>query len=153
MVCEGPNIVSAISNLLLVRHILPKFDKSQLTSAKILAQRSAVPAVFSRPTSSSQKRKATVSREDKERLLRIAKRPRKGPFNSVQDTSEFQSGEGTVGLSEAVKASGSYDAWVEEPEVVLPDGLETVHKKKVKVSLIDTFGGNMILNEFRHPYW
>ncbi|KAH6903331.1 ribosome biogenesis protein Nop53/GLTSCR2 [Coprinopsis sp. MPI-PUGE-AT-0042] len=119
-----------------VRHVLPKFDKSQLTSAKILAQRSAVPAVFSRPTSSSQKRKANVSREDKERLLRIAKRPRKGPFNSVQDTSEFQSGEGTVGLSEAVKASGSYDAWVEEPEVVLPDGLETVHKKKVKAPVL-----------------
>jgi nucleolar protein 53 len=133
-----------ISNLLLaVRHILPKFDRSQLTSAKILAQRSAVPAVFSRPTSSSssQKRKANVSREDKERLLRIAKRPRKGPFNSVQDTSEFQSGEGTVGLSEAVKASGSYDAWVDEPEVVLPDGLETVHKKKVKVGLAGLFGG------------
>ncbi|KAH6877431.1 ribosome biogenesis protein Nop53/GLTSCR2 [Coprinopsis sp. MPI-PUGE-AT-0042] len=105
-----------------VRHVLPKFDKSQLTSAKILAQRSA--------------RKANVSREDKERLLRIAKRPRKGPFNSVQDTSEFQSGEGTVGLSEAVKASGSYDAWVEEPEVVLPDGLETVHKKKVKAPVL-----------------
>jgi hypothetical protein len=110
--------------------------------------------VFSRPTSSSssQKRKANVSREDKERLLRIAKRPRKGPFNSVQDTSEFQSGEGAVGLSEAVKASGSYDAWVEEPEVVLPDGLETVHKKKVKVSLAGLFWGSKSPNPFRHLY-
>ena len=40
-----------------------------------------------------------------------------------------------MGLSEAVKASGGYDAWDEEPEVVLPDGLETVQKKKVKVRL------------------
>lgn len=39
-----------------------------------------------------------------------------------------------VGLSEAVKSSGTYDAWT--PEVVmdvLPDGMETVQKKVIKV--------------------
>ncbi|EAU83781.2 hypothetical protein CC1G_07516 [Coprinopsis cinerea okayama7 len=118
-----------------IRPYLPKFNASQLTSAKILAQRSAVPAVFSRP----EKRKAPLTREEKERLMRIAKRPRKGPFNSVQDTSELKSGEGVVGLSEAVKQSGTYDPWAEdakgeeeEKEEEVELGLEAVKKKKVK---------------------
>ncbi|KAH9474509.1 Ribosome biogenesis protein NOP53 [Psilocybe cubensis] len=117
-----------------VRHILPKFSTAQLTSTKILAQRSAVPAVFSRTTSSSSKRKSALSREEKERLLRIAKRPRKGPFNSVLDPSEYKDGSGVVDLSEAVKKSGTYDAWAPEevPEEAMKDGMETVYKPKVK---------------------
>ncbi|KAF5310369.1 hypothetical protein D9611_012064 [Ephemerocybe angulata] len=122
-----------------IRHIAPKFLSSQLTSAKILAQRSAVPPVFSRPsssTSTSGKRKAgTLSREDKDRLMKIAKRQRRGPFGAVMDPSELQSGEGIVELSEAVKQSGAYDPWnAEADEVVVEvkDGLETVQPKKVK---------------------
>ena len=106
----------------------------QLTATKILAQRSAVPAVFSRVTAAAGKRKALVSREDKERLMRIAKRPRKGPFNSVMDPAECAAGSGAVELSAAVKQSGAYDAWAAEPmEEEVKDGLETVQKKKAKV--------------------
>ncbi|RXW11745.1 hypothetical protein EST38_g14110 [Candolleomyces aberdarensis] len=133
-----------------IRHILPKFSSSQLTSTKILAQRSAVPAVFSRTTSSSSsKRKAAnLSQEEKERLIRIAKRPRKGPFNGVMDPSELKSGEGIVELSEAVKQSGKYDPWadadgdVEMEEV--KDGLETVQPKKVKPPQTTTKPSDMI---------
>ncbi|KAJ3498716.1 hypothetical protein NLJ89_g10182 [Agrocybe chaxingu] len=115
----------------LVRHILPRFSTSQLTSAKILAQRSAVPAVVSRATS---KRKSTVSREDKEKLLRITKRPRKGPLNSIMDPSEYAPGSGIVELSKAVKQSGTYDPWQEGSSAEeVKDGLETVEKKKPKV--------------------
>ncbi|EMD36938.1 hypothetical protein CERSUDRAFT_114850 [Gelatoporia subvermispora B] len=96
-----------------VRHSLPKFSVSKLTSAKLLAQRSAVPAVFSRSTTSIQgKRKLT--HEEKERLLRIAKRPRKGPFNAVMDPTEFGAGSAELDVTEAVKKSGTYDVWGSE---------------------------------------
>ncbi|CAA7263316.1 unnamed protein product [Cyclocybe aegerita] len=116
-----------------IRHTLPRFSTSQLTSSKILAQRSAVPAVVSRVTSSSKKRKSTVSREDKEKLLRITKRPRKGPFNAIMDPSEYAPGSGIVELSEAVKQSGTYDPWQEGSSAEgVKDGLETVEKRKPK---------------------
>ncbi|CAL1709723.1 unnamed protein product [Somion occarium] len=93
-----------------VRRHLPKFSTSQLTSAKILAQRSAVPAVVSRTTSSStHKRKLT--HEEKDRLLRMGKRMRKGPFNGVIDPTEMGAGSALLEVSEAVKASGGYDVW------------------------------------------
>ncbi|KAJ7881152.1 ribosome biogenesis protein Nop53/GLTSCR2 [Mycena leptocephala] len=115
-----------------LRSSLPKYKASELTSTKILAQRSAVPAVVSRTT--AQKRKSPLSSEDKNRLLRISKRPRKGPFNSVVDPTEFGAGSATFELSEAVKNSGAYDAWAPPEEVQeIPDGLETVQPKKVKV--------------------
>lgn len=66
--------------------------------------------------------------------MKIAKRPRKGPFNSILDPSEYEAGSGMVGLSEAVKSSGTYDAWAPEVAMdVLPDGMETVQKKVIKV--------------------
>ena len=80
-----------------------------------------------------EKRKSRLTPAEKDRLLRMAKRPRKGPFNSVLDPSEYKSGTSVVELSQAVKASGRYDPWQSEEEVVLPDGLETVQKKNVKV--------------------
>ncbi|OCH90470.1 tumor suppressor protein Gltscr2 [Obba rivulosa] len=93
-----------------VRRSLPKFSPSQLTSAKILAQRSAVPAIVSRLTCSNHgKRKLT--HEEKERLLRIGKRPRKGPFNAVMDPTEFGAGSAMLDVTEAVKQSGTYDVW------------------------------------------
>ncbi|PPQ85556.1 hypothetical protein CVT25_006726 [Psilocybe cyanescens] len=120
----------------LVRHTLPRYSAAQLTSTKILAERSAVPAVFSRTTSASAssagKRKSVLTREEKERLLRIAKRPRKGPFDSVLDPAEYEAGSGVVDLSAAVKYSGTYDAWVEEEQREYKDGMETVYKPKIK---------------------
>jgi nucleolar protein 53 len=98
-----------------------------------------VPAVFSRPTSAN-KRKNGVSREDKERLLRIAKRPRRGPFNSVMDPAEYAAGSGAVALSAAVKQSGTYDPWAPQPEAEeVKDGLETVQPKKAKVHIFSWF--------------
>jgi nucleolar protein 53 len=87
---------------------MPRYSAARLTSAKILAERSAVPPVFSRTTTTTTgKRKPALSREDKEKLMRIAKRPRKGPFNSIMDPSQYAAGSGTVDISEAVKNSGN----------------------------------------------
>lgn len=107
-----------------VRQSIPK-AKRQLTSLKILAERSAVPAVSSR-------KRPYVSKEDRERLLRIAKRPRKGPFNSIIDPTESGAGSATLDLSEAVKNSGTYDPWQKMEGESVPDGLELVMKKSVK---------------------
>ncbi|KAI3613772.1 hypothetical protein WG66_013501 [Moniliophthora roreri] len=121
-----------------IRKSLTKFS-SQLTSAKILARRSAVPAVYSRAnsTNSASKRRA-VSQADKDRLLRQAKKPRKGPFGAVIDEQDDQwGGARTTGLSEAVTNSGQYDPWssTSAPEKkVLPDdfGIESVEKPAPK---------------------
>lgn len=122
-----------ILSILLVRKSTPRYSAAQLTSTKILAQRSAVPAVFSRTTTTTSKRKPGLSREEKDRLMRITKRPRKGPFNSIMDPSEYAAGSGTVALSAAVKESGKYDPWVLQPVEEVKDGLETVQEKKIKV--------------------
>lgn len=108
-----------------VRKFLPK-TTPQFTFLKILSQRSAVPAVTSR-------KRVRVSNEDKDRLRRIAKRPRKGPLNSIIDPTEPGAGSSMVGLSEAVKTSGTYDPWEERPTEEVKDGLEIVHKKPGKV--------------------
>ncbi|KAF7289443.1 Ribosome biogenesis protein NOP53 [Mycena chlorophos] len=115
-----------------IRHIVPKFKATDLTSTRILKERSAVPAVFSRPSTATKKRKANLTAEEKDRLLRISKRPRKGPFNSVVDPTEFGSGSASMELSAAVKQSGGYDAWAQEEPVEVKDGLETVQPKKIK---------------------
>ncbi|KAF9231246.1 P60-like protein [Melanogaster broomeanus] len=91
-----------------VRRFIPRYSKSQLTSTKILSERSAVPAVPSRATKSTQSK---ISRADKERLLRIARRPRKGPFNAVMDPTEFGAGSAAIDVSDAVKNSGGHDLW------------------------------------------
>ncbi|KAJ3574894.1 hypothetical protein NP233_g1464 [Leucocoprinus birnbaumii] len=121
-----------------VRKTLPhKFSTSALTSTKILAQRSAVPPVYSRTTSTNaadRERKRKMSREEKDKLLRIAKKPRKGPFNSVMDPSEYKAGDGVVELSRAVKESGGYDPWASntgEPEDE-EDEVPVMKAKKVK---------------------
>ncbi len=68
-------------------------------------------------------------------MLRIAKRPRKGPFNSIVDPTEFGAGSAVIGVTEAVKNSGQFDPWAadeeEEPEV--PEGTERLQKMPVKV--------------------
>ena len=96
-----------------------------------------MPAVFSRASSSSNphKRKVHLSYEEKSRLLRIGKRPRKGPFNSVVDPTGFGAGSAIIELSEAVKGSGKYDPWVEQ-DVRAEDELEGMEKlKRMKVKV------------------
>lgn len=115
-----------------VRKSLPRYSKAELTSTKILSQRSAIPAVFSRPTKDSIASRSKVSRADKERLLRIAKRPRKGPFNAVMDHTEFGAGSALIDVSAAVKHSGSYDPWTVEEVEEVADGLEYTKKPKIK---------------------
>ncbi|KAF8512198.1 ribosome biogenesis protein Nop53/GLTSCR2 [Gautieria morchelliformis] len=91
-----------------LKRTLPKYDRSQLISSKILAQRSALPAVFSR---ASQKPHTLVSREEKGRLLRMGKRKVKGPFNSFLDPSQLGAGSAMLEPTEAVKRSGTYNVW------------------------------------------
>ncbi|TFK32719.1 ribosome biogenesis protein Nop53/GLTSCR2 [Crucibulum laeve] len=117
-----------------IRNKLPRYSKTLLSSTRILAERSAVPAVFSRPSTAT-KRKAALSYEEKDRLRKIAKRPRKGPFNAVMHPTEFAAGSAVIELSEAVKASGTYDAWDEDEETEDEDielGMDTVRKRKIK---------------------
>ncbi|KAH9832149.1 P60-like protein [Rhodofomes roseus] len=93
-----------------VRRTQPKFSKALLTSTKILAQRSAVPAVITRTTANPLKRK-NLTYEEKGRLLRMGKRPRKGPFNAVIDHTEMGAGSAMLEVSEAAKNSGTHDVW------------------------------------------
>ena len=145
-------------NLTTVRKSLPRFSPSQLTSTKILAQRSAVPAVLSRPATSIKRKAGTLSHDEKARLLRIGKRMRKGPLNSYMDPTEFGAGSAILEVSEAVKTSGGYDAWAEDKmEEEIKDGMETVKKVNVKVSVIYLFHGEKDCAEQRsqrpdHPH-
>lgn len=98
-----------------LQRAVPKFDMSQLRSAKLIAQRSAVPAIFSKPNGvKSQKTKLT--QEEKARLLRIGKRKVKGPFNSYVDPTQLGAGSALLETTEAVKQSGTYDIWSDPSE-------------------------------------
>lgn len=71
----------------------------------------------------------------------MGKRMRRGPFNSIMDPTEFGNGSGLLELSEAVKKSGTYDAWAEENEeedVEMEGGFgtEAVKKPKNKVRFV-----------------
>ncbi|KAH9990233.1 ribosome biogenesis protein Nop53/GLTSCR2 [Russula compacta] len=88
-----------------VRKSLPRFSRTTLRSHQIITQRSAVPAVHARP------RRSLVSPREKERLLRIARKDRRGPLNSIVDPSQPGSGSALLEVSEAVKNSGQYDMW------------------------------------------
>lgn len=73
----------------------------------------------------------------------MGKRMRRGPFNSVMDPTEFGNGSGLLELSEAVKKSGTYDAWAaenEEEDIEMEGGFgtETVNKPKVKVRFVQS---------------
>ncbi|KAH9000566.1 tumor suppressor protein Gltscr2 [Lactarius hatsudake] len=65
-------------------------------------------AIHARP------RKSLVSARDKERLLRIARKDRRGPLNSIVDPSQPGAGSALLEVSEAVKNSGQYDVWSAE---------------------------------------
>ncbi|PCH37463.1 P60-like protein [Wolfiporia cocos MD-104 SS10] len=99
-----------------VRKARSKFSNSLLTSAKILAQRSAVPAVHSRASSASALKRKTPTYDEKGRLLRISKRQRRGLFNTVVDTTKVGAGSALMELSEAAKKSGTYDVWTDSVE-------------------------------------
>lgn len=118
------------------KSLRPRFKSSLLSSARILAQRSAVPAISSRPTSSSSLKRKHVTREDKERMLRIGKKMRKGPFNAVMDPTELGSGSALLELSEAAKKSGEYDVWAEGDDEAEDEDEDIAPKKAApKVSL------------------
>ncbi|KAF8273558.1 tumor suppressor protein Gltscr2 [Lactarius quietus] len=91
-----------------VRKSLPCFSRASLRSHQIISQRSAVPAVYARP------RNSLVSARDKERLLRIARKDRRGPLNSIVDPLQPGAGSALLEVSEAVKKSGEYDVWSAE---------------------------------------
>ena len=138
---------------------MPKFDKSQLSYNKSLAQRSAVPAVISRQDSSSKKR-SYVTRSDKDRLLRVGKRKRLGPFNSVQDPTKLGQGSALLNPSHAVKESGKYDVWSmngsetkqdvgdEEKQFLLP----LVEKPAVKAPNVPTLRSQIELPAVVFPH-
>lgn len=73
-----------------------------------------MPAVSSR--ASHARKEDRLTREEKERLLRIGKRKRSGPFNAATDTTEIGKGSALLEPSEAVKQSGTYDIWMEDAE-------------------------------------
>lgn len=73
-----------------------------------------------------------MTREEKDKLLKIAKRPRKGPFNSVLDPTEYEAGSGVVELSKAVKESGTYDPWAVQEESEGEDLVPRPRKVKVR---------------------
>ncbi|KAI0041261.1 P60-like protein [Auriscalpium vulgare] len=96
-----------------VRKVLPKFSRTLLSSHKTLTQRSAVPAVYSR--SSRPAPAISVTRKEKDRLLRIGRKDRKGPLNSLVDPTQPGEGSAPLEVSEAVKQSGQYDVWTDAP--------------------------------------
>ncbi|EIW79440.1 P60-like protein [Coniophora puteana RWD-64-598 SS2] len=116
------------------RRSLPRFSKADLTSTKIIAQRSAVPAVHTRTTSSasSTQSKPKISGTDKTRLLRMTRRMARGPFNAVMDPTELGAGSAMVDVTHAVKASGSYDAWAMEEDVDEDEEDETLKRPQIK---------------------
>ncbi|GJJ14638.1 hypothetical protein Clacol_008904 [Clathrus columnatus] len=93
-----------------LQRAVPKFDMSQLKSAKLLALRSAVPAILSKP---EKPKKTKLTQEEKARLLRVGKRKVKGPFNSYIDPAQLGAGSALLETTEAVKKSGTYDIWSE----------------------------------------
>jgi nucleolar protein 53 len=109
-----------------VRKSLPRFSRTTLRSHQIISQRSAVPAVHARP------RKLLVSSREKERLLRIARKDRRGPLNSIVDPLQPGEGSALLEVSEAVKQSGQYNMWSAQAKAVIDDAV----KVKVCVSLL-----------------
>lgn len=101
-----------------VRKSLPRFSRDQLMSAKILARRSAVPAVVSRVMKAPT---ARLTPAEKERLLRLTKRPFKGPFNSLVSPKQVDLRSTPLDVSHAARASGKYDIWTASA------GEETIH--------------------------
>lgn len=117
---------------------MPKYSERVLTSTKILSQRSAVPAVFSRATSENAhaagvKRKA-VTYDEKTRLLKMGKKLRRGPFDAFVDPNQVGEGSAVLELSEAAKKAGTYDVWSEEVPEKIPVKVRTMPSLVAHVS-------------------
>jgi nucleolar protein 53 len=63
-------------------------------------------------------KKPLVSYQQKGKLLQIARRPRRGPFNAIIDPTEVGAGSAPIDVSEAVRESGKYDIWEEDIEML-----------------------------------
>lgn len=101
-----------------VRKSLPRFSRSTLRSHQIISRRSAVPAVHARP------RRSLVGSREKERLLRIARKDRRGPLNSIVDPTQPGAGSALLEVTEAVKKSGQYDMWSAQAKAGLDDAVK-----------------------------
>jgi nucleolar protein 53 len=101
-----------------VRKSLPRFSRTTLRSHQIISQRSAVPAVHART------RTSLVSPREKQRLLKIARKDRRGPLNSIVDPTQPGEGSALLEVSEAVKKSGQYDVWSAQAIAGLDDGVK-----------------------------
>jgi nucleolar protein 53 len=64
-----------------------------------------------------------VSSREKERLLRIARKDRRGPLNSIVDPLQPGEGSALLEVSEAVKQCGQYDMWSAKAKTRLDDGV------------------------------
>lgn len=110
-------------------------------------------AVPTRVTSSLKRKK--LSHDEKERLLRIGKRPRKGPFNAIMDHTEAGAGSALLEMTEAVKQSGSYNVWEEEEAEILDDHMP-IPKQAVKVSIYIGLSLRCLFKtsfRYSHPYY
>ena len=137
-----------------VRKTLPKFSERVLTSTKILSQRSAVPAVFSRAAENSVKagtKRKAVTHDEKTRLLKMGKRLRRGPFNAYVDPDQVGEGSAMLELSEAAKQAGTYDVWAGEVpgKVAVKVRTAPVHEVLPNVSLMHTT--NAQAAQSQHP--
>ena len=63
-------------------------------------------------------KKPPINYQQKGKLLQIARRPRRGPFNAIIDPTEIGAGSAPMDVSEAVKKSGQYDIWEEDIEML-----------------------------------
>src|SRR5882762_1257914 len=91
-----------------VRKSLSRFSTSNLTSHKILSQRSAVPALYPRPNAPSKWKSPSLTHAEKARLLRMRKALRRDLFDQSRE-------QGSRLASDEPKASGKYDVWTEGP--------------------------------------
>ena len=90
----------------------------------------------SRATSSTPSKRKKISHEEKDRLLRIGKRPRRGPFNAIIDATEAGAGSALLEMTEAVKQIGKCDVWQEAQKGSEEEG-NVVHKTQaVKVCVM-----------------
>ncbi|CED82173.1 Cellular protein (glioma tumor suppressor candidate region gene 2) [Phaffia rhodozyma] len=86
--------------------------KKLLHYQKVLLQRSSHPAVYSRPSSSAPPAKKKMTREQKERLLRIARKDIRGPFGALVERDPSRWGEGSA-LFGGLHPGEEYD-WLAE---------------------------------------
>lgn len=117
-------------------------EKKPLKFMQVLQSRSAIPAVFSRTSSSTStpSGKIVITSAEKKRMLQKAKRMQKGAFNSYLDPTE--NGSAVV----ETRMTGEYNVWEKDASddeklakvVKTPEAVEYIlpilRKPKVKVS-------------------